>query len=333
MTEKTFDCVGLGAAIVDILARVDDAFLAEHAVPKNAMTLMDGWRAEAIHQAMTGAREISGGSAANTIVGMAALGAKVGFAGKIKDDAIGRIFAEDMARIGVAFETPRFDASAPGHTARSMILVTPDAARSMCTDLGVSALLGEADLPKAAIEDARILYLEGYLWDSDATKRTFSTAMEIGKASGARVALTLSDVFCVDRHRESFLELVNGPVDILFANEMELLALYETEDLDAAVAKLGAAAPLAAVTRSEKGCVVLSDGARSDAPADPIATLVDTTGAGDLFAAGFLYGVARGRDPETCGRMGCLAASEVIQHLGARPERDLKEIFASRGFL
>lgn len=333
MTDKTYDCVGLGAAIVDILARVDDAFLAEHNVPKSAMTLMEGERAEAIHRAMAGAREISGGSAANTIVGLSSLGARVAFAGKIKDDAVGKIFADDMARIGVDFETPRFGEHAPGHTARSMILVTPDAERSMCTDLGVSALLRESDLPRAALEDTRIVYLEGYLWDAVSTKRAFSTAMDIGGAAGAQIALTLSDTFCVDRHRDSFLELIHGPVDLLFANEFELLSLYETEDLDAAAQKLGQAIGLAVVTRSEKGCIVLANGERIDLPSERVETLVDTTGAGDLFAAGFLYGLARGRDPETCGKMGNLAASEVIQHLGARPERDLKEIFAERDCL
>ena len=331
MTEKTYDAVGLGAAIVDILARVDDGFLDSHCIPKAGMTLMEGPRAETIHQAMRGAREISGGSAANTIVGMAGLGAKVAFAGKIKDDAIGKIFADDMARIGVAFDTPRFAADAPGHTARSMILVTPDAERSMCTDLGVSSQLREDDLPKGAIKDAKILYLEGYLWDSPETKKTFSAAMDIGRAAGAEIALTLSDTFCVDRHRDSFMELVKGPVDVLFANEAELLSLYQTDDLEAAIEKIGGAVKLAAVTRSEKGCIVLGEGVRADVPSVPIAQLVDTTGAGDLFAAGFLFGRANGRSPEECGRMGCMAAGEVIQHIGARPESDLKALFAEHG--
>ncbi|MCI4664347.1 MAG: adenosine kinase [Neomegalonema sp.] len=334
MTEKSLDAIAFGAAIVDILARVDDAFLTEHNIAKGAMTLVEGDRAEAIHSAMPpGAREISGGSAANTIVGMASLGSNVAFGGKIKDDAIGKIFSDDMARIGVAFDTPRFGAHAPGHTARSMILVTPDAERSMCTDLGVSALLRTDDLPMAAIEDSKIVYLEGYLWDHVETKRAFSAAMEAGHAAGAEIALTLSDTFCVERHRDSFLELIHGQVEVLFANEAELLSLYETDDFEQAVAKIDKAVRLAAVTRSEKGCVVLAQGERFDIQAEKIPHLADTTGAGDLFAAGFLFGVANGRDPETCGKMGCLAASEVIQHIGARPERDLKEIFAPRGFL
>ncbi|MEO1331009.1 MAG: adenosine kinase [Pseudomonadota bacterium] len=330
---KTYDVVGLGAAIVDILARVDDAFLGAHGVAKGGMTLVDSGRAEAIYGAMGPAREISGGSAANTIAGLASLGAAVAFAGKIKDDQLGAIFAHDIRAIGARFETPPFPEHAPGATARCMIMVTPDAERSMCTDLGVSGLLSVGDLPAAALSDAQIVYLEGYLWDRPETKRAFGAAMERTKAAGGRAALTLSDAFCVERHRDSFREIIRGPVDILFANEAEILSLYQTEDFEAAADQVAREVPLVALTRSEKGCVVLADGARADVPAEPIEQLVDTTGAGDQFAAGFLYGLTRGAAPEICGRMGCAAAAEVIQHLGARPEADLKALFSDRGLI
>ncbi|MEM9725608.1 MAG: adenosine kinase [Pseudomonadota bacterium] len=330
---KSVDVVALGAAIVDILARVDDPFLQEHDVAKGGMTLVESGRAEAIYRQMENPREVSGGSAANTIAGLSALGGAAAFVGKIKEDALGKVFRDDIKRIGVRFDTPPFGDAAPGATARCMVLVTPDAQRSMLTDLGVSGLLTVSDLPDATIRDAKVLYLEGYLWDNVETKRAFAAAAEQAKAAGGAVALTLSDSFCVDRHRDSFKELVAGQVDILFANEAEILSLYETEDFDAAMAEAARNAPIAVVTRSEKGCVVAEGDARHEAPAAPIKELVDTTGAGDLFAAGFLYGLVRGRPLADCARMGCLSASEVIQHLGARPQMDLKALFEKNGLL
>ncbi|MEO0719754.1 MAG: adenosine kinase [Pseudomonadota bacterium] len=330
---KSIDVVGIGAAIVDILARVDDTFLDQHDVPKGGMLLVDSEKAEAVYNDMGPAREISGGSAGNTIAGLAALGAEVVFVGKTRDDQLGQIFAHDIRAAGAGFETPPFDKSHPNATARSMILVTPDAQRSMCTDLGVSGLLTDADLPFEAIKNSKVLYLEGYMWDRDDTKAAFRSAMAEAKSVDGEVALSLSDPFCVDRHRDSFREIVEGPVDMLFANEVEILSLFETEDFEDAVRQLQGHVPIAALTRSEKGVVVLRNGERVDVPAAPIEELVDTTGAGDLFAAGFLYGHVTGRDLETCGRMGCLAASEIIQHIGARPEQDLKTLFQQNGLI
>ena len=330
---KPFDVVALGAAIVDILAQVEDRFLEEHDVQKGGMTQVDHGRSEAIYKSMRQPKIVSGGSAANSVAALAALGGKAGFIGKTKEDELGEVFRSEIRRIGVAFDTPAFGPSTPGGTARCMILVTPDAQRSMLTDLGVSGLLTTSDLDQSLLEQSKVVYLEGYLWDHVETMRAFSAAAETAKAAGGQVALTLSDSFCVDRHRDSFKELVSGQVDLLFANEEEILSLYQTEDFEAAIARAAEAAPVAVVTRSEKGCVVLSGDARHDVPAAEIAALVDTTGAGDMFAAGFLHGYTTGKDLETCGRMGCLAASETIQHLGARPESDLKALFASKGFV
>lgn len=330
---KPVDVVALGAAIVDILARVDDAFLARHDIPKAGMTLVDKNRAEAIFSDMSDTQAISGGSAANTAAGLAALGATTAFVGKTKDDALGAVFREDIDRVGVAFTTTPFAADAPGATARCMVLVTPDAQRSMCTDLGVSGLLREADLDAAPLATTKTVYLEGYLWDNVETKKAFSAAAAQTKAAGGAVALTLSDTFCIDRHRDSFKELVENQVDILFANEAEILALYETEDFEAALSTAAKHAPLVIVTRSEKGCVVRSGPTRIEEPAAAISALVDTTGAGDLFAAGFLFGLTRGDELDVCAKMGCLAASEIIQHIGARPEADLKALFQQHGLL
>ncbi|MBX2853496.1 MAG: adenosine kinase [Rhodobacteraceae bacterium] len=329
--EKSLDVVALGAAIVDILARVDDALLDRHGLPKGGMVLVDSEQATAIYDDMGQATEVSGGSAANTIAGLAALGASVGFVGKTKDDQLGKIFAHDIRAVGAKFDTPPFPADHNGATARSMILVSSDAQRTMCTDLGVSGLLDVSDVPTPLIEDAKVLYLEGYLWDNEATKASFRHAMTAAKAAGGQVALTLSDSFCVERHRDSFREIIQGPVDILFANEAEILSLYQTEDFEDAAVTAAQEVPLVALTRSENGCVVMRDGVRVAVEAEVIDELVDTTGAGDQYAAGFLFGLTQGADPGTCGRMGCVAAAEVIQHLGARPMADMKALFRERG--
>lgn len=328
---KPFDVVALGAAIVDVLALVDDAFLETHGMAKNSMTLIDSAKAEAIYGGMSDPKQISGGSAANTLAGIGALGGKTAFAGKVRDDVLGRYFAEDIRKIGVEFETRPFAADHADATARSMILVTPDAHRTMCTSLGVSGHLRVEDLPMEAIKSAKIVYLEGYLWDNEDTKNAFRAAMKAAKDAGCAVSLTLSDAFCVDRHRDSFLDIINGPVDILFANEAELLSLYETEDFEAATAALAKVVPLGIITRSEKGCIVVSGDERIECPAEPIDNLVDTTGAGDQFAAGFFHGLIQKQDHETCARMGCASAAEVIQHLGARPEADMKALYKARG--
>jgi sugar/nucleoside kinase (ribokinase family) len=331
---KPLDVIALGAAIVDVIGFVSDQFLAEQNAPKAGMMLVDSSRADMIHSAMKVAadgplREIGGGSAANTMAGLAALGAQTHFVGKTKDDALGALFRTDIQSIGVGHGTPILPSSHEGATARCVVMVTPDAQRTMCTDLGVSGRLEADDLPIDLLSAAKITYLEGYLWDRDATKDAFKSAATHTRAAGGKLALTLSDIFCVDRHRESFRTLVEGSVDILFANEAEIGSLFETTDLATALDQAAKATPLVFVTRSEKGCVAIGYGEREEVAAAPIEQLVDTTGAGDLFASGVLYGLIRGRSLHDCARMGCLAASEIVQHSGARPEADLTRLFAA----
>lgn len=329
MTDAQYDVVGLGNAIVDVIAPVDDAFLDAWDIRKNGMTLIEEDRAEALTRAGTDALETSGGSGANTIAGIASLGGRAGYIGKVADDRLGQVFRAQMDEAGVPFPTPPL-ADGPA-TARSIIFVTPDGARSMNTYLGASVLFSPADVDADMVRAGEILYLEGYLFDREDAKAAFVHASEIATAAGRKVALTLSDNFCVDRHRDSFRHLIRGHVDILFANEEELLSLYETEDFDAALAALSEETSIAAVTRSEKGSVVMGPGEIHTLVADPVAKVVDTTGAGDQYAAGFLFGFARGADLEICGRLGHLAAAEVIQHYGPRPETPLAELASSAG--
>jgi sugar/nucleoside kinase (ribokinase family) len=330
MAALRFDILGIGNAIVDVIARTDDDFLIAQKMQKGGMALIDEPRAKAIYDAMGPAIQISGGSAANTTVGVASFGARAAFVGKVKDDELGRIFSHDIAKAGVTFDTRR--ATGGPSTARSYIMVTPDGERTMNTFLGAAQNLHPDDIDEAAITAAAITYLEGYLWDPKDAKDAFLKAAKIAHGANRMVALTLSDAFCVDRYRAEFLKLVrDGVVDLLFANEAELKSLYETADFDTALSALRKDAKLAAVTRSEKGCVVVSRDTVEAVPAAPIARLVDTTGAGDLFAAGFLAGIARGRDHVTAGRLGALAAAEVIQHLGARPETSLKALAQEAG--
>ncbi|GIK79940.1 MAG: adenosine kinase [Pseudorhodoplanes sp.] len=330
MTAPRYDVLGIGNAIVDVIARADDDFLVAQNMQKGGMALIDEARAQAIYDAMGPAVEISGGSAANTIVGLASFGARAAFVGKVKNDELGRIFAHDIRKAGVDFDT-RPAADGPS-TARCYIMVTPDGERTMNTYLGAAQNLHPADLDEAAIAASAIVYLEGYLWDPKDAKDAFLKAAAVAHGAGRMVALTLSDSFCVDRYRSEFIALLrDGVVDLLFANEAELKSLYETSDFDAGVAALRNDAKLAAVTRSEKGCVVVSRNGVEAVPAAPLDNLVDTTGAGDLFAAGFLFGLARNRDHVTAGRLGALAAAEVIQHLGARPEVSLKDLAGQRG--
>jgi adenosine kinase len=330
MIRSAYDVLGIGNAIVDIIARAEDDFLVQHGMQKGAMTLIDAARAEAIYDAMGPAVEISGGSAANTIVGLASLGARTAFVGKVKDDELGRTFAHDIRAVGVDFATP--PAAEGPSTARCYIMVTPDGERTMNTYLGAAQDLHPNDVDADAIAAATITYLEGYLWDPKNAKDAFLKAAKIAHGAGRLVALTLSDAFCVDRYRNEFISLArSGTVDILFANEAELKSLYETADFDTALKVLREDARLAVVTRSEKGCVVLTRDGVARVPASPVERVVDTTGAGDLFAAGFLFGLARGTDHETAGRIGALAAAEVIQHLGARPETSLKALAQENG--
>ena len=327
MTALRYDVLGIGNAIVDVIARAEDDFLVAQGMHKGSMTLIDEGRAQAIYAAMGPAMESSGGSAANTIVGVASFGARAAFVGKVKDDELGQAFAHDIRAAGVAFETP--PASEGPSTARSYIMVTPDGERTMNTYLGAAQDLHPNDIDEVQVAAAAVTYLEGYLWDPPHAKDAFVKAAEIAHKAGRRVALTLSDSFCVDRYRSEFLDLIRrGLVDIVFANERELHSLYETADFDTAVGVLRDEAKLAVVTRSEKGCVVVSRGAVEAVPAEPVAQVVDVTGAGDLFAAGFLVGLARGKDHRTSARLGGLAAAEVIQHIGARPAVSLKALAA-----
>jgi sugar/nucleoside kinase (ribokinase family) len=326
----TYDVLGIGNAIVDVIARAEDDFLIKHAMNKGAMALIDEPRAEAIYASMGPAIEISGGSGANTIAGVASFGARAAFIGKVKDDELGRAFAHDIRAAGVAFDTP--PASDGPSTARSYILVTPDGERTMNTYLGAAQDLHPNDVDSDVVEGAAITYLEGYLWDPPHAKEAFRKAASLAHGAGRKVALTLSDAFCVGRYRDEFLNLMRtGAVDLIFANESELKSLYETADFDAAVAALRGDVTLAVVTRSEKGCVVVSRERNEAVSAAPIDKLVDATGAGDLFAAGFLVGLARGKDHRTAAQLGALAAAEVIQHLGARPETSLKDLAGQNG--
>ncbi len=332
MTAPHYDVIGIGNAIVDVLARAEDDFLVNHGMQKGTMALIDEARAEAIYSAMGPAVEISGGSAANTIVGVAGFGARAAFIGKVKADTLGQVFAHDIRAAGVGFETP--PSSDGPSTARCYILVTPDGERTMNTYLGAAQDLHPNDIDEKAIADAAITYLEGYLWDPKHAKDAFLKAAKAAHAAGREVALTLSDAFCVDRWRGEFLQLMRDrTVDLIFANEAEMHSLYQTADFDTAVAALRADAKLAVVTRSEKGCLVASRDGVEEVPAFPVQRVVDTTGAGDLFAAGFLVGLARGAPRARAARLGALAAAEVIAHLGARPEASLKSLAQENGLL
>src|SRR3954464_3619363 len=330
MASIRFDVLGIGNAIVDVIARTEDDFLAKQNMRKGAMQLIDEVQAVGIYDAMGPAVEVSGGSAANTIVGVASLGGRAAFIGKIKDDDLGRVFAHDIRAAGAAF--PPAPASAGPSTARCYVLVTPDGERTMNTYLGAAQDLHPNDIDPESIAAAQIIYLEGYLWDPPRAKEAFLKAAKIAHDAGRDVALTLSDAFCVDRYRTEFLELIRaGTVDLVFANERELHSLYETADFDTALQALRKDARMGVITRSEKGCLVVTREPTDAVPAAPVAKVVDATGAGDLFAAGFLVGLSRGADNRTCARLGAMAAAEVIQHLGARPETSLKALAEESG--
>jgi sugar/nucleoside kinase (ribokinase family) len=330
MAEAKYDVLGIGNAIFDVLVQTDEGFLAAHGMTKGGMALIDEARALSIYQDMGPATEMSGGSAANTIVGIASLGARAAYIGKVKDDQIGRLYSHDIRAAGVAFETrPAPDGPATGC---SYILVTPDGERTMNTYLGAAQELTSADIDARQVAASAMLYLEGYLWDPNSAKQAFVKASTIAHGAGRQVALTLSDSFCVDRYRGEFLDLMRkGTVDLVFANEAELHSLYQTSDFDTALKQLRGDTKLGIVTRSEKGCVVASYDGVIAVPAFPVQKIVDTTGAGDLFAAGFLFGLVRGASHENAGRLGALAAAEVIQHIGARPQVSLKELAKKNG--
>lgn len=326
MTVKSLDVVGIGNAIVDVLVQSDDQFLRDHGLTKGTMALVDEGQAERLYASVGAGLETSGGSAANTLAGIAQLGGRAGFIGRVRDDQLGAIFSHDIRAVGTRFDTPA--ATSGPSTARCLILVTPDAQRTMCTYLGASVSLDPDDLDLELVAQAKVIYLEGYLWDGDAAKRAFIAAAEVARAHGGEVALSLSDAFCVERHRESFQELVDGHVDILFANEMEITALYETSSFDEALEQVRGRCRVAALTRSEQGSVVLAGSACHQIAPFSLGKLVDTTGAGDLYAAGFLHAWTQGHPPERCGQLGSLCAGQVVTQLGPRPQVDLRALMA-----
>ena len=324
MSTPTHDVVAIGNAILDIFGRCDDAFLERYNCPKGHMRLVDPQTLSTLYDGMGPATEISGGSAANTAAGVASFGGKAGFIGKIADDEFGRIFSHDIKAAGVTFDNRPKAGESP--TSRSLILVTPDGERTMNTLLGISTALDDAELSTPLIQSAKVLYLEGYLFDLPAAKVAFRKALGLAKAAGRQVALSLSDGFCVDRHRAEFLALMREGVDIVFANDAEIKSLYETDDFAAAAALAAKDVKLAVLTRGARGSQILSAGRRIDIAATSVAKIVDTTGAGDLYAAGFLFGHTQGFDLAECGRLGSIAAAEIISHTGARPAISLAEL-------
>lgn len=326
MSGATYDVVGIGNALVDVIAHVDDEFLEAHGLRKGTMALIDAKQAEEAYALMPPTAETSGGSAGNTIAGVASLSGRAAYIGRVCDDQLGRVYRHDMRALGVTFDVAPASA---GSTGRCLIVVTPDAQRTMRTYLGAGAELGPDDVDEELIANSAITYLEGYLWDPPGAKQAFLKAARIAHAAGQRVSLTLSDAFCVDRHREEFLNLVAGHVDVLFANEAEVMSLYETDRFDDALQRVRGHCEIAALTRSERGAVIAIQDEVHVIDAEP-ARVVDTTGAGDLYAAGFLYGITHGMDIVTCGRIAAIAAAEVISHFGARPQVSLADLVRSR---
>jgi len=323
---KPFDVAAIGNAIVDVIAPIDDAFLLKHNIAKGVMTLIDEFRALTLHEAFPQSREIAGGSAANTMAGVASFGGTGLFVGRVKDDRLGESFAVSMAKTGIDYSTKM--ATSGAATACCLIAVTPDGQRSMNTYLGASRELDSSDIDEEKIARAKVLYIEGYLWDAPDAKAAITKAIAIAKRAGNKVAFTLSDPFCVGRWREEFVNLWKNDIDILFANEEEAKALFEVEHFDEALQAARQSPGILALTRSEKGCVVASGNELHVLDAEPIAKVVDTTGAGDQFAAGFLYGLTHGKRLDHCGRLGAIAAAEVISHYGARPEVALADLAA-----
>lgn len=329
MTTKRLDIVAIGNAIVDILAHADDALINELALTKGGMQLVDAAQADALYQRMGTGVEASGGSAANTIAGMAALGRKCGFIGQVANDQFGKVFTHDIRTIGVEFTTPPREGTPP--TAQCLIFVTPDGQRTMNTFLGAAQYLGAEALDRTMIENAAMLYLEGYLWNADESRDAMAEAIAIAKGAGGKVAFTLSDSFVIAGHGDTFRKMMaDGDIDILFANENELHALTGESDFDAAVSKAAPSVPILVVTRGADGAIAVQDGVRTDVKAEPVDHVMDTTGAGDLFASGFLAGLAEGRSIKDCLTMGGVCAAEVISHMGPRPEADLRALVDTR---
>lgn len=329
MADATYDVCCIGNAIVDVLTSVDDAFLTENGFDKGIMTLIDEDQAEAIYAKLGPAKEVSGGSAGNTVAGIAQLGGKAAYIGRVRDDQLGQIFRHDITASGVAFEAP---ATTSGKsTARCFVMVTPDAQRTMMTYLGACTDLSKEDVSPDLIANAKVTYMEGYLWDPPAAKAAIADAADIAHNNGRKVALSLSDPFCVERHRDTFLELIADRVDILFANEDEITALFQSDNFDEAASRISAFCEVAALTRSAEGSVVVAGGERVSVPAAPVEQVVDTTGAGDLYAAGFLYGFTNGYGLSDCAKIGGVCAAEIISHMGARPETSLADLVRQAG--
>ena len=328
---KTFQVVGIGNAVVDVIAHGDDSFLDLMGIQKGIMQLVERERGETLYAAMTERAQLPGGSVANTLAGLGNLGLATGFIGRVNDDTLGRFYAEEMEADGTRFLNPPV-ANGGLPTSRSMIFVTPDGERSMNTYLGISSEVDQGDVPQAVVADSEILFLEGYLYDKDKGKAAFEAAAQACRQGGGRAGIALSDPFCVDRHRDDFRTLVAGHMDFVIGNEAEWTSLYQTEDLDAALEHAMRDCGMIVCTRSGKDVVLIRDGLRAEVPVTMV-TPVDATGAGDQFAAGFLYGYALGRDLEVCGRMGCVAAAEVIGHIGPRPQQDLKTLFRHEGLM
>lgn len=328
-----YDVAAVGNAIVDVIAPADDSFLAEEGLTKGAMSLIDEARAAALYKKMSAGVEASGGSAGNTTAGVASFGGRAAYIGKVADDVLGKVFRHDITAQGVAFSPRPLPPGAGLATGTSLINVTPDGQRTMCTCLGVANLLGPDDIDEDMVRAAEIVYLEGYLFDPDAARLAFAKAARIARDAGRKIALSLSDAFVVERHRSALLAFIDDAVDIVFANATEAQALFETADFDQAASLLGARVATACVTRGEQGSVIITEGARERIPAAPAAQVLDTTGAGDQYAAGVLFGLARGRPAAVCGKLGSLAAAEVIAHYGPRPQTSLQELAKSSGLM
>jgi sugar/nucleoside kinase (ribokinase family) len=324
MTSAAYDVLGIGNAIVDVITRSDDTFLAKHELTKGSMMLIDEKRAEALYAAMGPGIEVSGGSCGNTMAGVASFGGKGAYIGKVRNDQLGTVFGHDLRAIGVSFATP--SATAGPATARCLITVTPDAQRTMSTYLGACTGLGPDDIDTALVGSAQVTYVEGYLWDAPEAKKAVLKAFDAAHAAGRKVSITLSDSFCVGRYRDEFRALIRDKVDILFGNESEITSLYEVDTFEGALEMARKEAKIAALTRSEKGSVVIKGSETHAVPAAPVSKIVDTTGAGDLYAAGFLFGFTHGKPLAECARLGGIAAAEVISHVGARPEKALKDL-------
>jgi sugar/nucleoside kinase (ribokinase family) len=324
MAEAQFDVVAIGNALVDVIADVPPAFIAEHGLEHGAMMLIDAARAEALYAAMPPGLEMSGGSAGNTVAGVASFGGRAAYIGKIANDQLGRVYRQAMNAGGVSYEVPPSNGGSP--TGRCLIVVTPDAQRTMSTFLGAGVDLGPEDVDETVISNAKVTFLEGYLWDPPRAKEAFLKAARVAHAADRKVSLTLSDAFCVDRYREEFVDLVEHHIDILFANEAEITSLYQVPDFDAALQRVRGHCEVAALTRSAKGSVIVAGDEVHVVDAAPVPRVVDTTGAGDLYAAGFLYGYTQGMELGRCGRIASIAAAEIISHFGARPEVSLRTL-------